>query len=122
MRKKKTGPSGADLVIEKKPDLYQLSWKQMLQIVFVERLILKKQKTYEMADGKLIEPPEIVVHHLALVLDGKVVEILRAQDRLADIFLAQPEFVKFDTTDHVHVGTEYIDGQFIEPAEGPAAS
>jgi hypothetical protein len=41
-----------------------------------------------------------------------VYEILRAQDKLADMFLAQPTFVKFEPEDGVHIGLLYADGEF----------
>lgn len=68
-------------------------------------------------------PPSENINHLAVILDGEVQEILRAENRLAALFLSQPEFIEFDPdSDNVaKLNSRYIDGKFIEP-ESPEAS
>lgn len=61
-------------------------------------------------------PPENVpIHTIAVLLDGQVYEVLRAQDKLADIFLSNPTFVLVgEKTGQPRIGMEYKDGQFRE--------
>lgn len=61
-----------------------------------------------------IEPEDIKINTIAVVLDGKVWEVLRAQDRLAELFLAQPTFVLVEDDRHIHIGSDYIEGEFLE--------
>lgn len=59
--------------------------------------------------------PKEQVNHIAIVLDGKVQEILRAQNRLAALLLSEPEFVNFDPTEtKVELEYLYVDGKFIK--------
>jgi hypothetical protein len=99
-------PSGAKIYTEKKADYIQLTTLQILKKLVIDKF-WKQQELY------INEPPkDIDVHHIAVILDGKVYEILRAQDKLADMFLAQPTFVKFEPEDGVHIGLLYADGEF----------
>lgn len=57
--------------------------------------------------------PKEQVNHIAIVLDGKVQEILRAQNRLAALLLSEPEFINFDpATTKVELDYLYLDGEF----------
>jgi hypothetical protein len=54
------------------------------------------------------------IHTIALVIDGQVYDVLRAQDKLADLLLAQPTFVLVtEETSVAKVNYKYIDGRFI---------
>jgi hypothetical protein len=71
------------------------------------------ESQYSLEQKKNLSGPS--VHTIAMVLDGEVYDILRAQDSLADIFLAQPTFVLVDdTTATAKIGSRYIDGKFID--------
>lgn len=53
---------------------------------------------------------------LAFVLDGEVAEILQTDDRLAAIFLSQPQIVEFDKEkDNVVSGMKYDGTKFSIP-------
>lgn len=107
-------PKGAQIETERNVDFIKLSTLQILKKLVIDKF-WKRRELYLNE-----EPEDIVVHHLAVVLDGKVYEVIRAQDKLADMFLAQPEFVLFDpAVDAVHVGVDYVDGKFVHP-EQPA--
>jgi hypothetical protein len=59
--------------------------------------------------------PKEQVNHIAIVLDGKVQEILRAQNRLAALLLSEPEFVNFDPAEmKVELDYLYVDGKFVK--------
>jgi hypothetical protein len=54
---------------------------------------------------------------LAFVLDGEVADILQTDDRLAAIFLSQPQIVEFDREkDSVAAGMKYDGTKFSNPA------
>lgn len=60
-------------------------------------------------------PQDIEVNHIAIVLDGTVEEVIRAQNRLAALLLSEPEFVEFDPTEvYPEIGTKYENGKFID--------
>jgi hypothetical protein len=55
---------------------------------------------------------------LAFVIDGEVADILQTDDRLAAIFLSQPQIVEFDKEkDVVMAGFKYDGKTFIRPTE-----
>jgi len=55
---------------------------------------------------------------LAFVIDGEVAEILQTDDKLAAIFLSQPQAVEFDREkDDVRAGFKYDGKTFIRPTE-----
>lgn len=59
--------------------------------------------------------PQEQVNHIAIILDGKVQEVLRAQNRLAALLLSEPEFVNFDPKKtKVELEYLYVDGKFIK--------
>lgn len=54
---------------------------------------------------------------LAFVLDGEVADILQTDDRLAAIFLSQPQIIEFDREkDTVAAGMKYDGTKFSNPA------
>jgi hypothetical protein len=53
---------------------------------------------------------------LAFVIDGEVADILHTDDRLAAIFLSQPQIVEFDREkDNVVAGMKYDGAKFSIP-------
>ncbi len=109
------------IVLDRNPDLIEMTLRQFFKITLIERLILKQQKKYKVEQGKVVELQDPKVYKLAVVLDDHVHEVLRVNEKLADIFLSQPKFVEFTDADHVHPGrTDYVDGQFFT-AESPEA-
>jgi hypothetical protein len=112
------------VITDRNPDLIELTLRQFFKIFLVERLILKKQKQYNMHDGKLVELTPPKTHKVAIVLDSKVMETLVINPKFADLLLANPTFVEVDEDQHVHAGrTFYVEGKFITPdPEQPATS
>lgn len=102
------------IVLDRNPDLIEMTLRQFFKITLIDRFILKKQQKYKVEHGKVVELVEPKVYHLAVVLDEHVHEVLRVNEHLADILLSQPKFVEFTKDDHVHPGrTDYVDGQFF---------
>lgn len=122
-------PQKVDVSVKLDRSIVQLTTWQMLQIFFINKLILGKNGAEEYA--KIIqenrekkhshhtteehEPKDVPVYNIALILDGKVVEVLRAEERLADILLAKPDFVLFNSAETmVKIDGEYREGRFYD--------
>lgn len=123
-----------------KQGFVQLTTLQMLKIFFIKKLILGKDGVEEYArvvsenikSGKfdshsnhskshlektghhaIPEEDIIKVYQIAVVLDGEVVEVLRAQEKLADIILSSPKFVLFSSEEtDVEIGGTYAKERF----------
>jgi hypothetical protein len=76
--------------------------------------VLKLQEKESVIDAKVeiirarANPVNVEVHHLAIVLDGKVEEVMRADSRLSALLLSEPKFVEFDPkVNPLTIGQEY---------------
>lgn len=120
MFKKKENATKKDhLVIGKNPDLIEMTLLQFFKIMLVEKFLLKKQTNYTMNAGRLVEIQPPKTHNVAIILDGKVADVLVVNPKMADLLLANPKFEEVTDADHVHPGrTEYVEGKFVtaEPA------
>lgn len=59
-------------------------------------------------------PPGSKINHLAIILDGEVQEIMRAENRLAALLLSQPLIVEFDPEEvRPDIGWIYVDEKLI---------
>jgi hypothetical protein len=60
------------------------------------------------------QPNGVQVATIAIVLDGEVQEVIRAQDRMAALFLSEPSFVEIPDDLEVKptIGWKYKDGEF----------
>ena len=89
--------------------------------LFRRYLLSKIPKVKEAAINKEVSLinalPQNKVNHIAVILDGKVEEVIRAQNRLAALLLSDPEFVEFNPAEvAIRTGvTDYTDGKFITP-------
>jgi len=80
-------------------------------------------------DSKIVKPKESAedpnvsllptggneaINHIAIILDGKVEDVIRAQNRMAALLLSEPTFVEFDPRSvYPKIGiTTYVDGVF----------
>lgn len=63
------------------------------------------------------QPANIPVATIAIILDGEVQEVIRAQDRMAALFLSEPSFVEIpeDLPMIPTIGWSYSNGTFIPP-------
>lgn len=41
-------------------------------------------------------PPPVKINHIAIVLDGRVEEVIHTENRMAALLLSDPEFVEFE--------------------------
>lgn len=73
------------------------------------------QKSTAFHDHGTTPPEGIPIYTIAVLLDDEVYEVLRAQEKLADIFLANPKFILVDEeTGQAKIGMDYKDGKFTE--------
>lgn len=116
LKKKVSSVPGAEITTVKNPDFIKLTTLQLIKKLLIEKWLLRRNDQYSLVNGslELVEPPSIKVYHLAVVLDDKVVEVMRAQEKLADILTANPQFIIYDAVnEHIHPGkTEVINGKF----------
>jgi hypothetical protein len=62
--------------------------------------------------------PNVEINHLAIVLDGKVQDVMRTQNRMAALLLSEPQFILFDPKEtQIGIGYDYIDGKFVKNEE-----
>ena len=74
----------------------EMSTGQLIRHWLISKLPQQKEK---IADQKIIEPvkfPNDDINYIAIVLDGVVEDVMRAQNRLAALLLSNPEFIEFD--------------------------
>lgn len=65
--------------------------------------------------NEAVIPEGIDVNHIAIVLDGEVKDIIRAQNKLAALFLSEPKFVEFNPRHlQVDIGWKYDGENFIK--------
>lgn len=80
------------------------------------KFIAPKQPT---SDPRADILPMSNVTHIAIVLAGRVEDVIRTEDRMAALLLSEPEFVEFDPKQvYPIVGvSEYTDGEFKNTVE-----
>lgn len=97
----------------------QLSLLDLLKEYIYSRLPAKKSAVSNTNINHEPRIPDNEITHIAIVLDGVVEDVMRAQNRLAALLLSEPEFVEFDPQkDRPQIGlTEYVDKKFKYKAE-----
>lgn len=81
--------------------------------------ITKKQSAI---DQSIPIMPSGNVNHIAIILDGKVEDVIRAQNQMTALLLNGPTFAVFDPNEvYPTLGvTNYIDGKFFNPGQDHA--
>lgn len=100
-----------------KPHNYVTTW-ELFRRYLASKLPRPKESAVDYNMNILNSAPkDIQVNHVAIVLNGQVEEILRAQNRLAALLLSNPTFVSFDPKEvYPTIGlTRYINGEFKNP-------
>lgn len=100
-------------------DYRELSLLELIKQLIISRLPNKKS---QISDHPIIPNqtlPDGDINHIAIVLDGVVEDVMRAQNRLAALVLSQPQFIEFDPeVDRPQIGqTRYEKGNFVYPSE-----
>lgn len=61
-------------------------------------------------------PADVTINTIAVVLDGQVQEVIRAENRMTALLLSSPEFVVVDGISPTPtIGWEYSNGEFFSP-------
>lgn len=89
---------------------------ESLRALIASKLATEKQPLADVT--KPIIPSGVEVAHIAVVIDGVVQDVLRAQNRFAAILLSGPEFVEFNPAEGYPKlnETKYIDGRLVMEA------
>lgn len=121
-------PKKAEVRPKADANYIQLTTLDVIKSLIIDKLILGKDGAQAYHDLQVkhaekearknprnnFEPEKIKAYTLAIVLDGKVVEIMRAEQKLADILYANPEFVVFSPSEtKVSIGDAYVNGRFV---------
>jgi hypothetical protein len=99
-------------------EVVHLSTWQVVKLYFY-----KKSQDFKKVEDLTIPkpslPPEgIIINHLAVVIDGRVEEVLRAENRLAALLMSEPQFIQFEP--HIvkpTIGWGYDGEKFLIPEE-----
>jgi hypothetical protein len=99
-----------------KNGVYVLSTWDIIRGWFSKKQAFKNKQDI-MTNAVPPPPGGAVITNLAVVLDGQVEEIIRAQGMFASLLLNQPKFYEFqeDNIDRPYIGWKYLDGVFIRP-------
>lgn len=96
----------------------KLTWKW-----FVGKFAKKKSNVPTPLDGEVpnTPPKDISIATIAILLDGEIQEVIRAQDRMAALFLSSPEFVEIPEglPTVPTIGWTYKNGIFENPIKLP---
>lgn len=110
----------------------QLTTLQVIKLFFINKLILGQNGAKELheineraMEKKRLqdphynpEPAKVEVYHLAVVLDGEVIDVIRASQKMADYLLLKPEFILFSPSDNqVKIKDRYEEGRFVSRNE-----
>ena len=92
---------------------HQMTLRQVLIRYFQSKIkvVQPKEATQDEPVNML---PRTNITHIAIVLNGVVQDVMRTEDRMASLLLAQPEFVEFDPKEMYPIlGTStYQDGKW----------
>lgn len=104
------------LVVKLDGDVKKISTLDLFKIYFLNKLERKRAGKKSAVSSEGLKPNldrMQDISSLAIVVDGEVVDVMRAQPKLTSILLANPVFVKFDPLEtRVKLGDKYEDGAF----------
>ncbi len=61
-------------------------------------------------------PPPVKINHIAIVLDGRVEEVIHTENRMAALLLSGPEFIEFENmTAPPTIGWTWNGSEFTAP-------
>lgn len=96
---------------------HKVTTLDLIKQLIASKISVKKQPVTDPNISLLNNAPGAEINHLAIVLDGRVEEIMRAQNRLSALLLSEPTFVEFNPMlEYPVIGDLYEDGKFKKPA------
>ena len=61
-------------------------------------------------------PPPVRINHIAVVLDGRVEEVIHTENRMAALLLSEPQFIEFEETGVIPtIGWTWDGEKFVAP-------
>jgi hypothetical protein len=94
-----------------------LTTREMVRDFFAKRKMYRNKISLN-SNAIPPQPPGSKINYLAIILDGEVQEIMRAENRLAALLLSQPLVVEFFPEEvKPSVGWGYSDGKFFDNEE-----
>jgi hypothetical protein len=105
------------------PSYRELKTSEIIKQFFFSRIKKTEQKQeYSRKSSQTspnLPPAGATINHIAIILDGRVEEVIRCENRLAALLLSEPRFVEFNPDlVNVYIGkTEYEGDSFknVEP-------
>lgn len=93
----------------------QLTTMDLVRQYLISKIPKPKSPPSQPIQAPSSPPPGISINHIAIVLDGRVEDVIRCQNRLAALLLSEPKFVEFNPEKVFPVTglTEYENGEFI---------
>jgi len=100
-------------------NIHQLTTLDLIRKFLIARIPVAKEKMDHDQRTQTPPPPPEDIQYLAIVLDGVVEDVMRAQPRLVALLLSGPEFIEFNPEmDRPQIGqTKYENGKFFYPQE-----
>lgn len=104
-------------------DYRELSLLEIIKRFFFSKITssVKKQSFYAKKETPPPPPPpdNVSINHIAIILDDRVEEVIRCENRLAALLLSEPSFVEFNPEQtQVFIGkTEYVSNEFKNSEE-----
>lgn len=104
---------------EQTKHIHTLTLREILAAYLQTKLPVRKQSAQ---DPNVSVMPSGAVNHIAVVLDGRVEDVIRAQNRMTALLLSEPQFVEFDPKQIYPIlgVTEYVGGKFMNPGDEEA--
>lgn len=108
------------VIIKADENVHRLSTLDLLKTYVSSKLPKIKSSATEVGASNAMPDTNLwdSVNHIAILLDGKVEDVIRTQDRMAALLLSQPEFIEYVPSDgqqYPVVGSTYQDGKFVAP-------
>jgi hypothetical protein len=105
--------------MKKNKPYHEMTTSELIRSYIISKLPKGKQKLIQEQNNANNPPSNIVINHIAIILDGVVEDVIRCENRMAALILSEPTFVEFDPKDiYPQIGiTKYINGNFVKDKE-----
>ena len=125
-------PQKATIVVEKEKNYVMLSTSQIFRIWLINKFSKKEGKSFNdmlatierqnhdehrtpHSEHDNATPETVPVYFIAILLDGVVVDVLRASQKVADYLLSNPQFELFSpSVNPVTIGSRMVDGEWVD--------
>lgn len=107
------------LIVKVPGDVKRVSTLDIIKMAILRTMNRKKTKKSAISQNGIMPDMSRMndVSTLAIIVDGEVVDVMRAQSKMTSILLANPIFAKIDdSAGHVRIGDTYKDGVFVSKA------